>query len=81
MTKKTEYKTKKKAQLEATAEENKSEMRSYMRTRDESVEDFNDRVQSAEVIEWMKTQFLATVKAREILEDFEDGKENTGERE
>jgi hypothetical protein len=58
MTKKTEFKTKKKAQLEATAEENKSE-----------------------VIEWMKTQFLATVKAREILEDYYEGKENTGERE
>jgi hypothetical protein len=79
--KKSNFKTKKKAQLEATQEENKSEMRSYMRTRDESAEDFIDRVQSAEVIEWMKTQFLATVKAREILEDFEDGKENTGERE
>jgi len=35
----------------------------------------------SEVIEWMKTQFLATVKAREILKDFEHGKENTGERE
>lgn len=58
MTKKTDYKTKKKQQLEATAEEHKSE-----------------------VIEWMKTQFLSTVKAREILEDFENGVENTGERE
>jgi hypothetical protein len=58
LTKKTEYKTKKKAQLEATAAENKSE-----------------------VIEWMKTQFLANAKAREILEDFYEGKENTGERE
>lgn len=51
-------KTKKKKQLEATAEEH-----------------------SAEVIEWMKTQFLATAKAREILDDFYEGKENTGERE
>lgn len=58
MTKKTEYKTKKKHQLEADASEAKSE-----------------------VIEWMKTQFLSTVKAREILEDFEQGRENTGERE
>ncbi len=58
MTKKTDYKTKKKAQLEATAAEQRSE-----------------------VIEWMKTQFLCRVKAREILEDFEAGKENTGERE
>lgn len=58
LTKKTEYKTKKKAQLEATQEEAKSE-----------------------VIEWMKTQFLANAKAREILEDFYEGKENTGERE
>jgi hypothetical protein len=58
LTKKTEFKTKKKIQLEATADEQKSE-----------------------VIEWMKTQFLATAKAREILDDFEHGKENTGERE
>lgn len=58
MTKKTEYRTKKKAQLEATAEENKSE-----------------------VIEWMKTQFAATAKAREILEDYFEGKPTTGERE
>ena len=56
--KKSNFKTKKKAQLEATQEENKSE-----------------------VIEWMKAQFLATVKAREILEDYYEGKENTGERE
>ena len=35
----------------------------------------------SEVIEWMKTQFLATAKAREILEDFYEGKTNTGERE
>ena len=33
-----------------------------------------------EVIEWMKTQFLATAKAREILEEYYEGKENTGER-
>jgi hypothetical protein len=58
MTKKNEFKTKRKQQFEAKAELDKSE-----------------------VIEWMKTQFLATVKAREILEDFENGVENTGERE
>jgi len=56
--KKTEFKTKKKAQLEATDQENRSE-----------------------VIEWMKTQFTATAKSREILEDYFEGKENTGERE
>lgn len=71
--KKTEFKTKKKAQLEATADENKSEVIEYLRDRKEQI--------SHEVTEWMKTQFLATAKAREILEDFEEGKENTGERE
>lgn len=58
MTKTTEYKTKKKQQLEANQEEARSE-----------------------VIEWMKTQFTATAKSREILEDYFDGKPNTGERE
>lgn len=57
MTKKTEMRTKRKQQLEATADENKSE-----------------------VIEWMKTQFTATAKSRELLEEFYEGKENTGER-
>jgi hypothetical protein len=58
VTKKTDFRTKKKVIEQARIEENKSE-----------------------VIEWMKTQFLATVKAREILEDYFEGKPNTGERE
>ena len=40
-----------------------------------------DQENRSEVIEWMKTQFTATAKSREILEDYFEGKENTGERE
>lgn len=72
--KKAEYKTKKKAQLEATAEENKSEVIDYLRS-------VKEEERSHNVTEWMKAQFLATAKAREILDEFEEGKENTGERE
>jgi hypothetical protein len=57
MTKKSDFRTKKKVIEEARIEENKSE-----------------------VIEWMKTQFLATVKAREILEEYFEDTPNTGER-
>lgn len=71
-------KTKKKKQLEANAKEHESEIQGYLRPHnpDASLEETK-----SEVIEWIKTQFLATAKAREILDDFYEGKENTGERE
>lgn len=56
MTKTTDYKTKKKQQLEATDVERRNE-----------------------VIEWMKTQFTATAKSRELLEQFYEGKLDTDE--
>lgn len=52
-----------------------------IKTKKRAVEEARMEDNKSEVIEWMKTQFLATVKAREILEDFYEGKINTGERE
>jgi hypothetical protein len=51
----------------------------YRTKKKQALEATQDEAKS-EVIEWMKTQWLSKVKAREILEDFESGKENTGER-
>lgn len=55
--KKTDFRTKRKAQQEAKATEDRQE-----------IDDF------------LKEQFAATVKAREIIEEYLDGKENDGER-
>lgn len=51
------------------------------RTKTKAIEEARIEENKSEVIEWMKTQFTATAKSREILEDFYNGKENTGERE
>lgn len=51
-----------------------------IKTKKRMAEEARMEENKSEVIEWMKTQFLATAKAREILEDFYEGKENTGER-
>jgi len=55
--KKTDFRTKRKAQQEATAQEHRTE-----------IDDF------------LKEQYAATAKAREIIEEYLDGKENDGER-
>lgn len=52
-----------------------------IKTKKRMAEEARMEENKSEVIEWMKTQFLATAKAREILEDFYEGKTNTGERE
>lgn len=51
------------------------------KTKTKAIEEARIEENKSEVIEWMKTQFTATVKSREILEDFFEGKANTGERE
>jgi len=57
MTKKNEFRTKRKQQVEATADERKKE-----------IDDF------------LRDQYAATAKAREIIEEYLDGTPNTGER-
>lgn len=51
------------------------------RTKNKVIQEAKAEDARSEVIEWMKDQFLATAKAREILEDYYEGKKNTGERE
>lgn len=51
-----------------------------IKTKKRAIEEARMADNKSEVIEWMKTQFLATAKSREILEEYYEGKENTGER-
>lgn len=59
----------------------KSMKTTEIKTKKRAIEEARIMENKSEVIEWMKTQFLATAKAREILEDYYAGKTNTGERE
>jgi len=80
--KKTDFRTKRKAQQEATAQEHSDEITEYLsvkRDRNESGEDFTRRART-EIDDFLKEQYAATAKAREIIEEYLDGKENDGER-
>lgn len=78
MTKNNQYRTKNKVIQETRAAEYEAEIEYYLRPHDPTLDEEGTK---NEVIEWMKTQFTATAKSREILEDYFEGKPNTGERE
>jgi hypothetical protein len=55
-------------------------MTNETKTKYKAIQEVRAEEAASEVIEWMKEQFLATAKAREILEDYFEGKPNDGER-